>query len=706
MQEPGRFTRIEDSVDALIARVGKKLVVAMPLGIGKPNPWINALYHRAKADPEIDLWIITALSLDRPHGRSLIERRFLGPFAERVFGNYPNMDYAEDDRRGRLPPNVRVSEFFLKTSAYIGNASVQRNYIYSNYTHAVRDALTLGVNVYAQALAVEQTPEGPRYSLSCNSDLTRDAIEMSREMGNPLVQVGVVNRELPFMPNDAVIEPELVDILVDDPAGTHTMFGTPNMRVDDQDYGISLWTSTTVRDAGMLQIGIGSLGDGIAQALITRDQDNASYRAMIEALAPGRTPAWAQLDPFKEGLYGCSEMFVNGFMALIDAGVVRREVFDHEGLQKLLNAHRITSTPDAALLAALAEDKVVSSPLNDADFAMLRHFGILKDEVSFAGGVLTLGDQSVPARLDDPAVSSALSEGWLGTKLKHGRLIHAGFFIGPNAFYQRLRDLPRELLDKIDMTRISFVNDTFGHEGIAVAQRQHARFINTSMMATLLGAAVSDALESGDLVSGVGGQYNFVAQGQTLPGARSVMMLRAWRTNSAGKPISNIVWSYGHVTIPRHLRDIFVTEYGVADVRGQPEGEVVKRMLAIADSRFQDELLAKAKKQGKVEPDYEIPAEQRQNLPEVLEARLAAFRASGKLPDFPFGTDFEPVELAAAKALMKLKRQRKSPLALAAALLRGLTRPVAKPEVLERLGLTKPKTLSERFWRALVAGNL
>ena len=52
--------------------------------------------------------------------------------------------------------------------------------------------------------------------------------------------------------------------------------------------------------------------------------------------------------------------------ALIDAGVIRREVFDHEGLQKLLNAHRITMTPDAAMLAALAEDGIVSSALGHA----------------------------------------------------------------------------------------------------------------------------------------------------------------------------------------------------------------------------------------------------------------------------------------------------------------------------------------------------
>ena len=34
------------------------------------------------------------------------------------------------------------------------------------------------------------------------------------------------------------------------------------------------------------------------------------------------------------------------------------------------------------------------------------------------------------------------------------------------------------------------------------------------------------------------------------------------------------------MTIPRHLRDIVITEYGVADLRGQSDAEVVKRLLA------------------------------------------------------------------------------------------------------------------------------
>jgi len=80
MTAPLRCARIEDSIDALIDRVGKHIVMAMPLGIGKPNAWINALYRRAKADPTLKLKIFTALSLDRPRGKSALEQRFLGPF--------------------------------------------------------------------------------------------------------------------------------------------------------------------------------------------------------------------------------------------------------------------------------------------------------------------------------------------------------------------------------------------------------------------------------------------------------------------------------------------------------------------------------------------------------------------------------------------------------------------------------------------------
>ena len=148
------------------------------------------------------------------------------------------------------------------------------------------------------------------------------------------------------------------------------------------------------------------------------------------------------------------------------------------------------------------------------------------------------------------------------------------------------------------------------------------------MMATLMGAVVSDGLENGQVVSGVGGQYNFVAQAFALQGARSILTVEATRQAGA-KAQSNIRWSYGHETIPRHLRDVVVTEYGVADLRGKSDADVIAAMLQVADSRFQAELARQAKDAGKLPKNFEIPAAHRENFPERIAARVEA-RARGR----------------------------------------------------------------------------
>lgn len=54
-------------------------------------------------------------------------------------------------------------------------------------------------------------------------------------------------------------------------------------------------------------------------------------------------------------------------------------------------------------------------------------------------------------------------------------------------------------------------------------------------------------------------------------------MLRATRV-ADDMVHSNIVRNYAHTTIPHHLRDLVVTEYGIADLRGQSDAEVAKRL--------------------------------------------------------------------------------------------------------------------------------
>lgn len=65
-------------------------------------------------------------------------------------------------------------------------------------------------------------------------------------------------------------------------------------------------------------------------------------------------------------------------------------------------------------------------------------------------------------------------------------------------------------------------------------QRKSARFVNTGLFVTLTGAVASDGLEDGRVLSGVGGQYNFV---------RLCHHSSAFARSRGGKLRSNIRWS-------------------------------------------------------------------------------------------------------------------------------------------------------------------
>lgn len=724
---------IESAVDRVLDTVTGDIVMGIPLAIGKPNPFVNALYRRIKANPERRLRIVTALSLEKPVGKSELEQHFLGPLVERVFEDYPDLAYVKDLRAGTLPPNIEVREFFMKTGDYLGNPAAQQNYISTNYTFVARDMALQGMNVIAQAVAARGEGEAMRLSLSSNPDVVLEVVEKLRAAGQPLLTVGVINRKMPFMPNGAEVAPEFFDLVVTDPAGTHAVFAPPNNKVSSADYAIGLHASSLVADGGTLQIGIGSLGDAIAQALIVRDRHGDEYRRILESLCPDglfvagpsqdeRAPSGGQseatggqhicreLGRFDQGLYGCSEMFVNGFLKLIEAGIIRREVFGDVVLQRALNDGEIDEVVTPRTLAVLMRHGRIRSPLGESDVAWLRHWGVLRPEVKLDGNQLVLGDTRLPNDLVSEANLQRIGETMLGSRLTHGIFMTGGFFLGPRDFYERLRTLPPQELAKIDMTRIDFINQLYSEDGgqgeLKRAQRRKARFMNTTMIVTLLGAACSDALESGQVVSGVGGQYNFVAMAHALPDARLLMMLRATHDNKDGLK-SSIVWNYGHVTIPRHLRDIVITEYGVADLRGQPDGEVVKRLIAVADSRFQDELIRQAKAHGKLEAGYELPERYRHNLPQALEAKLHPWAEAGLLPDFPFGTDLTDDELHIVRALKKIKHATQHPGELLTMAIRSLWEGREAPQpYLERLGLAETHSFKDAFVRRLLANNL
>jgi hypothetical protein len=160
------------------------------------------------------------------------------------------------------------------------------------------------------------------------------------------------------------------------------------------------------------------------------------------------------------------------------------------------------------------------------------------------------------------------------------------------------------------------------------------------------------------------------------------------------------------VTIPRHLRDIVMTEYGAVDLRGKSDAEVAAAMLEITDSRFQSSLLAETRRAGTLPAAHRIGDAYRANLPKALERALAPHRAAGLFGALPFGTDLTPEEIALGRALRQLKARSQTwrgRLAIAARLARPLPRDPALAPLFARMGLAAPRGLRERVLRRIVA---
>lgn len=675
----------EICVDKIIEKVGKEIILGAPLGAGKANHLINEFYNRAEKDKTINLTILSALTLHKPGGASDLEKRFFDPFSDRLFGDYPNLKYEEDRLKNKIPSNIKVIEFYYPAGKQTQVQYAQRNYLSSNYTHAARDILDRGINVLIQQVCIGEYQGNKMYSLSCNPDIAIDIYEKLKEKekneGYKFAYAVQLNENLPFMYGDALVDGSQFDFVVDSKEGHYKIFGPPKMPVKDEDYMIGLFASALIKDDGELQVGIGSLGDALVYHLGIRHKDNPTYLRLLESLQVQSKfgdliKKIGETTPFKVGLFGATEMVVDGFMHLYKYGILKKKVYDHVGIQRLINEGLLNEKIPNNILEILIKRNIIENPLREKDFNLLQKFGIFKnhDDLKWNSDCLILKDgKSFKADLNDENFFDHKNM-ILGETLKGGEIVHGGFFLGPQEFYDFLRNLPEEEKKLFNMKSVTKINQLYGHEELDRLHRKNARFVNTCLKMSMNGGAASDALEDGEIVSGVGGQYNFVAMAHALPDGRSVLLLRSAREGKKG-PESNIVWKYGHCTIPRHLRDIVITEYGMVELRGKTDEEIIIELLKITDSRFQEGLLKEAKKKGKIYSSYVIPKVFKDNFPQSLKSRLAEFKDKGMYLPFPFGTDFTPEELKIGKALKELKKVKQKKLKLMSWMFKAIVLP-------------------------------
>jgi len=637
------LTDLDAAADWLLQRVEGPLRIGAPLALGKPHRLLNALYARVENDPSRPLQIYTALSLNPPKPGQGLEARFMGPFATRHFGDdFPRLAYADAMLRDRLPAHVQVEEFYMQSGALLNSSQAQRGYTSLNYTHAADAVAQRAPHAIVQKVAMR--PDDRRLSLSCNNDITQDTIDamLARGLPRPLL-IAEIDPQLPYLGGTATVDVSFFDLVITPPGPYPELFGLPRQPVSDADFAIGLYASALVRDGGTLQIGIGTLADAISHALVLRHTDNARYRQILHALDPTLASHPTVLE--------C------GGLEPFEVGLYGCSEMLNEGFRRLV------------------QTGVIRRKVHD-DLALMERIE--------SGSTLTIDHATLEAE---------------------GQYLHGAFYLGSPEFYQWLRDLPEDERRSIGMRRISEINQLYGgNEALERLQRRHARFFNSCMMATALGAAVSDALEDGRVVSGVGGQYNFVAMAHALPEARSALMFRAVREDK-GTLQSNVRWNYGHTTIPRHLRDIYINEYGIADLRNLTDEDCVIGMASITDAGFQTGLLDTAKASKKLAGGFVAPEHwARRNTGAAVSAALAPFRQSGALPDYPLGSDFTEVEQHLVKALGWLKQNTQTRGGKLRTVLAALTQPAGDGDVvyLQRMGLDAPATLGEKIEARLV----
>jgi acyl-CoA hydrolase len=691
------------------------IVMGIPIGIGKSAALVNAFYQVAKDNPHFTLSIHTALSLGRPKTKSDLERRLLDPFFDRQFEGIDELDYVLEGREKRIPKNIRIVEFYFKPGEMLKNPGAQQNVLSANYTHVARDMINRDVNLLIQSISKKVIDGTTHYSLSSNPDVSLDLQRLMRQQtrqdGRKRLLLAQVNPNLPYMPNDADVPESFFDEIVDDPSLYTPLFCTPHQPISPVDHMIGFYTSAMVKDAGTLQIGIGSLGDAVVNSLLVRHKKNADYRQLLEnANALEKFPVIEQeggWETFETGLYGNTEMLVPGYLELKHGDVLKRRVYDDVSIQKLINNGLAPTQIDLEWIDALLGMERIDPVLTKRQFDYLQYWGIFSENVTFQDGSLSHQDGTETTnRLTDHETRSWLAQKGFGEALKHARLIHAGFFVGNHHFYDDLRNMPASELNEINMTSVAFTNQLHGDEPLKLEQRHHARFINACMKMTLAGAAVSDGLANGQVVSGVGGQFNFVSMAHDIPDARSILMMRSCRTKGT-KTISNIVFNYGHVTVPRHMRDIVITEYGIADLRAKNDQEIIEELLKVADSRFQPELIRQAQAAGKLPADFVLPESALFNTPEAIAELIQGHLAEDFSP-FPFGRELTDQEVLIGGALKRLKAQaaKKWPLVKVLLSPESKLKRAANKQHLKRMGLYDAKGLKEKIMRKLVLSEL
>ncbi len=121
--------------------------------------------------------------------------------------------------------------------------------------------------------------------------------------------------------------------------------------------------------------------------------------------------------------------------------------------------------------------------------------------------------------------------------------------------------------------------------------------LNSALEVDLLGQVNSESVGS-RYIGGVGGLNDFVRGAAASPGGQSIVALPSRRVARGVQAPSVVPDLSGPASIPASDADLFVSEYGVASLRGASRDQRAARLIAIAHPEDREALRAAARDKG------------------------------------------------------------------------------------------------------------
>ena len=245
--------------------------------------------------------------------------------------------------------------------------------------------------------------------------------------------------------------------------------------------------------------------------------------------------------------------------------------------------------------AVEVDDPLVEVPTavpEETDIAIGRHIA----EMIPDGATLQIGVGGIPnavlAALKDHRHlglhTEAMTDGVLPL-LESGVIDNSQKTICPGLSVASLALGSRRLYDYMDYRKDLILKDVaWTNDPFRIARNPKVMAINSAVEVDLTGQICADSVGT-RIISGVGGQHDFMYGGSLSEGGRTFIAIPSM-TEKGHSKINPVLAEGAGVVTTRHMVQNVVTEYGVASLRGKSLPERARALIAIAHPSVREEL--------------------------------------------------------------------------------------------------------------------